>query len=942
MHQRGNVNYRRVCMVMIVLVIGIIGIVGNQFYINKVLTGQWERLELESCFKDIEKTQDHYITTSNDPQIIIETKTKPIQWIEMHIGDLEGTLNGKIYYTLEENDFNEEDTLEITLKNGYNQIEFPKEVDTKYIRLDLTDQSQVQFDLKEVCIKYESIINEWIDKIIYIILISFVLYEIHRCRIKIFFLPLIYYVTQSILYQMGINISSYILVIVYTTAVLLIARRVLGQLTAIENRSIKYIKHLVIITGVYLVVGVLAQFYSYTGAINIYEVIKNYTTKLYDVNDIKDHIGGASITSDGIITSQSEDPYIIIEDFDNAIYGIQLDIELISQETMDANIYYAAQQDVFTVQAFKKYSIKSGTNLISLAKTIQCEKVRLDIGEKIGECYQIKNITLNPTQSIANRCLQSMIIIVSIGLIAIIGVVYLAKQPKAVRWGLEHLEKGVCIALALYLFFVMYKQKLAWWFIIAFVIIVYLSFKQANLVVKFIVLASTFGVAIAFLLPPMQVPDEPVHLARAYHLARGHIMYASIAEDVPLSIEKYLQQVESVEISSNSSKKVNLDKFFKANTMPLHKKVTGKLSDAEKTKAYLIGAYVPQAVGIFLADLIHLSPYYVLQMGRIFNLLTYILIGSIALQKIPIKKELLMIIMLLPMSLQQAASLSPDALLNTCSFLLIAYILKLKDRTQSTSYKELIGISLCGIVIISIKMPYVILMLLLVSVPSRAFCIKGDTNPWLHKIGALVGTMGVPLLFYKLCNLWLVGTQPTSSVEIATSEPSIGATIVKILSNLGEFIRIVWDTLIARGEFYIESMIGWFGWLDAPLPKIAIMITIAIVIIISLLPESEDRGILKQLDRVLFMIFFLGLSGILWVVSIHWYDIPYEEIQFLEGTQGRYFIAFILLLGLCISRIAPKLEIEHKYKHLASSIVSLYIPWILIMTVSTLLYRYWI
>ncbi|MBP3886997.1 MAG: DUF2142 domain-containing protein [Cellulosilyticum sp.] len=921
MYQRGIIRWLQGWVIILLLIISIIG---NQIYINQVSTDEWIGADLVETFKDIEPFNNQLITTSNDAQILLETQKKNIDWIEVYIEGLEEDLEGKIYYGLEEEALNEEQTLDIVIKNGHNKIEWPQEIEANCIRIDLTDRMQVSFDLHEVGIRYDTTLNETVNTILLCILIVILLFKVVKYKIFSFLIPLVYYFVNSILYQANINISIYISILIYTIAGIIIVKRIFSGLSQIGINKKQYIIKTAIIMFTYS--SILGMVYSYrmTGHASIRGFEKSSFTKSYDLEYIKNHISGATITQEGKIITETNDPNITIDGFNNNIYLVELEVELEDVNSIGTSIYYTKASEGFKAQSFKRYKVVNGTNLLALPKIDTHEKIRLDIGEAPGQKYEVKGVILNPTQTLWQKYIKYLIYPMIIGTCIILVILLLDKKPKIANTINQHLDKVVIVGLAIVLGGILYMQQIKWWWIILMLVMIGICFKQKNLCIKFITLASVFGVAMACLLPPMRAPDEEVHFARVYRLAKGHIMYAPTTSDIPLSISEYIRATELEEKHTHSSEKFSIEKFQEINKMPLNKTVMGELTDGTRTRAYLICAYIPQALGVFIGDLLNLSPYYVIQLGRLFNLAIYILLGCLALRKIPIKKELLMFVMLLPMSIQQAASLSPDALLNGASFLLLAYVLALKEKEKVISYKDIIGIILCGIAIISIKMPYILLILLLLLVPKEHFAIWRGFKSILSKAIILMGTVIVPFLFYQLGNTYLVPSHSTSAIEIASNEPSISQTIIQILTNLPEFIRIVGDTILAKGEFYIESLIGWFGWFDEPLPKIAIIITFIIVIIITALPESKDKGILKWLDRSVFFIFFIGFTGMLWVVSIHWYDVPYHEILFLDGTQGRYFIPFLMLLGLSMSRIVPKLEIENQCKDLAINIVNIY------------------
>ena len=89
--------------------------------------------------------------------------------------------------------------------------------------------------------------------------------------------------------------------------------------------------------------------------------------------------------------------------------------------------------------------------------------------------------------------------------------------------------------------------------------------------------------------------------------------------------------------------------------------------------------YLPQTMGILLAKVLHMDAIWLLWFGRIMNLLCYGIIVASAVKIAPKWKFVLFFMASLPMSIQQAASFSPDAIINGLSILTIGYFIYLYD-----------------------------------------------------------------------------------------------------------------------------------------------------------------------------------------------------------------------------------------------------------------------
>ena len=86
--------------------------------------------------------------------------------------------------------------------------------------------------------------------------------------------------------------------------------------------------------------------------------------------------------------------------------------------------------------------------------------------------------------------------------------------------------------------------------------------------------------------------------------------------------------------------------------------------------------YLP-ALGITIGRVLHFGSMLTFLLGRFFNLLLYTALVGLAIKVIPKGKMILFMVAMLPMSLQQAASFSYDAMINATSILVLAFTVKI-------------------------------------------------------------------------------------------------------------------------------------------------------------------------------------------------------------------------------------------------------------------------
>lgn len=189
----------------------------------------------------------------------------------------------------------------------------------------------------------------------------------------------------------------------------------------------------------------------------------------------------------------------------------------------------------------------------------------------------------------------------------------------------------------------------------------------------FVTIGLIFGILFLLITPPFQVADETAHFFRSYQVSEGQIVAEKqknqVGGPLPQSLVDTWQKVSSG-IPNNPEIKQKPADIFSLLNLPLKSdnKIFGHFPN---TSLYSPIPYLPQAAGMMLGKAFGLSPIILLYLGRIFNLLVWLLLGYISIKITPIFQWVFFLLALTPMSLFQAASLSADAVTNSLSILLI-------------------------------------------------------------------------------------------------------------------------------------------------------------------------------------------------------------------------------------------------------------------------------
>ena len=276
------------------------------------------------------------------------------------------------------------------------------------------------------------------------------------------------------------------------------------------------------------------------------------------------------------------------------------------------------------------------------------------------------------------------------------------------------------------------------WVIVTFTVIIFLLLvAEPKYEILFTVIAIAFGLTFWLIITPMSAPDETVHYEYSFQLS-NYMM----GEKNHLVFNEEYQNYGSFAGHFNVS--AAYKRFIEKINKPLKLRDTNVVMRFDILEAYKT-CFVPQALGITLARLLNWNMLRTFYMGRLFNLIFYIICVYIAIKKAPVHKMLFGILATLPIFMQQAASYSYDTFINGLTFVIIAFMLKWMYQEERISVKEFIFVFIVNLLIAPIKVVYSLFHFLFWFVPEER---------WGSKRNRIIGTLIItaPAMF-ELCRL---------------------------------------------------------------------------------------------------------------------------------------------------------------------------------------------
>lgn len=416
----------------------------------------------------------------------------------------------------------------------------------------------------------------------------------------------------------------------------------------------------------------------------------------------------------------------------------------------------------------------------------------------------------------------------------------------------------------------------------------------------YLVVALIAGGIFVFFNPPFEgVPDEGAHFYRAWGVSQGDIICSKQLNGAALNLP---EELKPYKVNGSNDEKVSLGKIKKALFEKDSKEMVAGGSAVCGSNPL---GYLPQAVGISISKIFNLPVLWGFYFARLVSMLVAVFITYLALRLIPFGKIVLMLIALLPMTMQQFASLSYDALHISMIFLFTAYVLKLSVGEDKLSGKEIILLALSAIAAANIKFGFLPVLLLLFAVPWRRFGSK--RNFWLYVCGTILLSFLIVFIAQKSAVASEGAREGVYPIE----------QIGMILKNPFSFLYAVINTLYSGAEFFFESFLYKPGWLKDQLSPL-FYVGLFFGLIFLMRSEEEKVPLSKSQRWILGLTSVASLLFVFFSMYVLWSKVGGDKVQ---GVQGRYFLSTFPLLLLAFYKSGFRFGFDWIKKHLNVSII---------------------
>lgn len=284
---------------------------------------------------------------------------------------------------------------------------------------------------------------------------------------------------------------------------------------------------------------------------------------------------------------------------------------------------------------------------------------------------------------------------------------------------------------------------------------VLLAVLHAPLALLVALVGLALGLSFTRVTPALVAPDEYTHLAAAYELAGTWSGQQTADENGNLL-------VRACDAPYFSTKTGEIGIFaYKAQAQARANEPgsPNELTIASEAKAGQgTGSYWAQAFGIWLARLQGKNFYTLLEYGRLANLALYLVLATAAVALAPAAlRGLFACVSLLPMSLQLAGSLSPDATVLGTVFLFTALCMALRQRRAACW--QLVLLVVLGAAVAPAKAIYLPVVLLCLAIPPEHLDPRrsaASPTVTLHGLSLRPGRLVQAVVLLAAAVLWTV------------------------------------------------------------------------------------------------------------------------------------------------------------------------------------------
>jgi uncharacterized membrane protein len=384
--------------------------------------------------------------------------------------------------------------------------------------------------------------------------------------------------------------------------------------------------------------------------------------------------------------------------------------------------------------------------------------------------------------------------------------------------------------------------------------------------------------ALGWLTPPWQNPDEPLHMARAVQVAHGGLVgyraWTTSGGDSDAAIYAAYTPVQHAAMQPAE----HLSRADLAASNAVNWSPRTAYTSFPNTAQYPPWFYLPDAAAYWAGRALGLSINHTLLLSRAANALLFTLMATAALAIARRARPLLLAVLILPTTLSLACSASQDALMQGACALAVAWLDRIVSAGREAATAEALAITVLLACIGMARPPYAAFLLAL------GLLARQPWRPLLrYALPAAAIVLAWCLLVALHTSVRLGGADPARQLALLYAHPFAGPGLV--LATLRQFAL----------EWWVQ-FIGVLGWTDTRLPHAYILAATASVVLAAV-ASCAGPARSPWLPAAALAAAFAAIL-VLQYLAWTW---PGQTV--ITGILGRYFTPFAMLLALALPRL---------------------------------------
>ena len=340
---------------------------------------------------------------------------------------------------------------------------------------------------------------------------------------------------------------------------------------------------------------------------------------------------------------------------------------------------------------------------------------------------------------------------------------------------------------------------------------------------------------------------------------------------------------------------------------------TDKLDMSQEKHRLSLGlknlSFLPQLLGMSLGELLYPSIGVIIFLGRFFNAMAYLLGIYFLLSYFKYGKKVLFFLSLLPIMVQQAASLSYDVM----NYLEIMWAVGFLTRLayfKKFGKAQLLEVSLIAVGLLATKPNNVLLLSL------------------------------IPFILFEFTGVLSVLNRPIEACKkLIRSHVGLFLALAMVLSiaicwllmrnhgGLSHYFQVLVNTLFnnrLNPDLNSILTIGLFAYLGNFTIQLPLWLIFIDIIALVYLSFQEGESFTKSYRWMSFLLFCIQVLAVITVMYLQWTPIVLgADANISVGAQGRYFTPFLILLFPIVSGLAKPALSQKRQMLYATSLLTL-------------------